>query len=220
MAAEPDRSSPADTPKTKPYAPRLAPDDRREQLLDASLLIAVRRGFNEITMGSVAKACGVTRPVVYSQFRNRHDLVKAMIDREVSGAIDDLDAAIPRSDERIDARTAYMHGVRTFLTAVNRHPERWHIALAPPHGLPVDLRTMVEEQRRRVITEIEHFVLIAGEAMLPEPDLLSLVVVGMMERIATTMIAEPDRLEIERVMAFAETVFDSLWGAAVQQATP
>lgn len=207
-----------DGPRNKPYAPRLPPDDRREQLLDAALRIGVRRGFNEITMGNVAKACGVTRPVVYSQFRNRQDLVRALFDREVAGALTDLDDAIPHDAEAQDPRAAYLHGVRSFLTAVVLHPERWQIALSSPHGIPSEIRDLVEDQRRRVVTELEQFLLISGESSIIEPELLSLVIVGMLERLASTIITDPDRLDIDRVMNFAEMMFDPIWAAASQRA--
>ena len=47
----------------KPYARRLSPEARREQLLDAALRVLVRDGFDQVTIEAIAQEAGVTRPV-------------------------------------------------------------------------------------------------------------------------------------------------------------
>ena len=66
------------SPAKKPYAPRLPAAERREQLLDAAQRIALERGFHAVSVDGVAKACGVTRPVVYGVFEDRTAMLAAL----------------------------------------------------------------------------------------------------------------------------------------------
>ncbi len=54
----------------RPYAPRLPPEQRREQLLDAALCLIVERGYAGVSIEAVARIAGITRPVVYDHFPN------------------------------------------------------------------------------------------------------------------------------------------------------
>src|SRR4051812_18096989 len=47
------------------YAPRVPAAERREQVLDAALVLIDRDGYGAVTMEAVAREIGVTKPVVY-----------------------------------------------------------------------------------------------------------------------------------------------------------
>jgi len=51
--------------RNRPYAPRLLPEQRREQLLDVVLDVIDTDGVASVSMDAVARRAGVTRPVVY-----------------------------------------------------------------------------------------------------------------------------------------------------------
>ncbi|RZI90634.1 MAG: TetR/AcrR family transcriptional regulator, partial [Microbacterium sp.] len=53
----------------RPYAARVSVDVRRDQLMDAALTILVRDGYQAVSIESIAKEAGVTRPVVYGVFK-------------------------------------------------------------------------------------------------------------------------------------------------------
>src|SRR5690242_13726806 len=50
------------------YAPRMAPEQRREQLLDAALSVILEQGYSGVSIEAIARAAGVTRPVIYDHF--------------------------------------------------------------------------------------------------------------------------------------------------------
>ncbi|MEM8608649.1 MAG: TetR/AcrR family transcriptional regulator [Myxococcota bacterium] len=59
---------------------RLRPEDRREQLLRVTSEIIEADGVDMVRIPYVASAAGVTRPVVYKFFPNRHELIKGVLE--------------------------------------------------------------------------------------------------------------------------------------------
>ena len=62
--------------------PRLPPEERRRQLLDAALEVLAEEGFDALTVEAVARRAGLTRPVIYDQFGDLDGLLLALVDRE------------------------------------------------------------------------------------------------------------------------------------------
>jgi AcrR family transcriptional regulator len=58
----------------------LSPDERREQLLRVTSDIIATDGVDNVRIPYVAAAAGVTRPVVYKFFPNRHELIKGVLE--------------------------------------------------------------------------------------------------------------------------------------------
>ena len=61
-------------------AVRLSPEDRRQALLDVTMKIVTEQGVEAVRIPEVARAAGVTRPVVYRFFPNRRALVVAILE--------------------------------------------------------------------------------------------------------------------------------------------
>ena len=61
---------------------RLSPEDRRQQLLDSARSVILERGLSQFTMESLAKAAGVSNPLVYKYFDTRVGLFSALLLRE------------------------------------------------------------------------------------------------------------------------------------------
>lgn len=68
----------------RPRARRLAPAERRERLLDAAEELLRTGGSDALRMDALARAAGVTRPVVYEHFSDRDGLVATLLDRHVA----------------------------------------------------------------------------------------------------------------------------------------
>lgn len=66
--------------ETRTRAPRLPHADRRRALLDAALTLLEVGGSEAVRMDALARAAGVTRPVVYEHFANREALLVALIE--------------------------------------------------------------------------------------------------------------------------------------------
>ena len=79
----------------KRYAPRMAPAQRREQLLDAALEVVLEQGYAGFSIEAIALMVEVTRPVVYDHFPNLEALIHALIEREEHYALSQLAEVVP-----------------------------------------------------------------------------------------------------------------------------
>ena len=59
---------------------RLSPEERQQQLLRVTSDIIATDGIDNVRIPYVAAAAGVTRPVVYKFFPNRHELIKGVLE--------------------------------------------------------------------------------------------------------------------------------------------
>ena len=71
----PSSIRPSDSSRT-----RLSPEDRQQQLLRVTSDIIAADGIDNVRIPYVAAAAGVTRPVVYKFFTNRHELIKGVLE--------------------------------------------------------------------------------------------------------------------------------------------
>lgn len=60
---------------------RLPAAQRKEQLLDTAATLFAERGYAGATTAELAKAAGVTEPIIYRHFSSKKDLFVALIDR-------------------------------------------------------------------------------------------------------------------------------------------
>jgi AcrR family transcriptional regulator len=129
--------------------PRLPPEVRRRELLDAALDAIYEEGFQAVTVEAVVRRAGVTRPVLYDLFGDLDGLLLALIDREEEAALTPLLAimdAAPRDDA--DPEEVLVEGVQAFLEAVRGAPRTWRLVLMPPHGGSPELRERITASRR------------------------------------------------------------------------
>ena len=71
----PPSSRPSDATRT-----RLNPEERQQQLLRVTSDIIAADGIDSVRIPYVAWETGVTRPVVYKFFPNRHELIKGVLE--------------------------------------------------------------------------------------------------------------------------------------------
>lgn len=58
---------------------RLEASERRAQLLETARTVFGERGFSATSMNDIAKAAGVTKPVLYQHFASKHDLFHELL---------------------------------------------------------------------------------------------------------------------------------------------
>ncbi len=195
----------------------MAPEQRREQLIDAALSVIVELGYGGVSIEAIARTAGVTRPVVYDHFPNLARLLHAVIEREERYALDQLDAVVP--DEPGDREPAELlaGGVKRFLDAVISRPATWRIILLPLEGTPSLVRDHVEMNRARVLERIERLVRGAIDANdLPaklDVELTARAVRDLGEEAGRMALTDPQRYSPERYARFVEIVLRMLWSS-------
>jgi AcrR family transcriptional regulator len=197
-------------------------EERRTQLLDAALRIAVDQGFAAVTMDRVARAAGVTRPVVYGLFADSGVLLGALLERETSRARAALAPAlppVPGTDDGVDPDALLVDGIRAYLSAVSDAPDTWRLVLFPVEGAPMELQTAVAAARTDALDQINRLLIwgiAARRGGAPEVgesldvELFARMLVGLSEGAARMVLEEPGVWSVERFTRFTKQMLDAL----------
>lgn len=107
-------------------AAHLGPERRRPQVLDAALKLFLDGGYEGTSMDAVARAAGVTKPVVYACFESKDDLFRSLLAREEETILAEVEGAF-EEDDLADPETTLTNGFTGFLTAVDKRPEVYRL---------------------------------------------------------------------------------------------
>ncbi len=140
------------------YAARMPPARRREELLDAALGVILEQGYSGVSIEAIARAAGVTRPVVYDHYPNLGRLLQALIEREENYALAQLAQIFPPDPGASEPVDVLAGGVRRFLDAVASRPDTWRIILLPLEGTPAMVRHHVETNRARTLEQVQSLI--------------------------------------------------------------
>jgi AcrR family transcriptional regulator len=189
---------------------------RREQLLEAALDIALERGFHAVSVDAVARACAVTRPVVYSVFEDRSALLTALADRAEERALEQLGPvfpALPGRGDGPDPDELLVQGIAAYLSAVAADPRTWRVVLLPPEGAPAELVARTDQHRRVLLRQLRALLdwglsRRGGPAL--DPDLFARAVFTLAEGAARLVLADPERWQVDAFIDFSRTAMAAL----------
>jgi AcrR family transcriptional regulator len=194
-----------DRPRRK-YAPRLPRDERRTQLLDAALSVLGDCQLHELSMEAVARAAGIGKPVLYTAFRSRSDLVAALLHREHQLGMAQVLAAIPTDLSVVGPTGAYRAAVSAFLGAVLDHPARWRLILTVPDIAPREYRDSLRHARSSILAQAEPLARLAA-SLQPhlaalDPALLAHTLLSFAEMLGRLAVSDPDTYTRRRLEEF------------------
>jgi AcrR family transcriptional regulator len=197
-------------PGRRRYAPRMAPAERREQLIDAALEVILEQGYGGVSIEAIARRAGVTRPVVYDHFPNLGRLLHAVVEREERISLQQLEQVVPDDPGGRDPAELVATGVRRFLEAVASRPATWRIILLPLEGTPSIVRDHVETNRARTQERIARLVSWALEREeLPsdlDVELTARAIRVLGEDAGRTLLTDPGSYPPERYERFVRAV--------------
>ena len=193
----------------------MPPAQRREQLIDAALSVILEQGYGGVSIEAVARAAGVTRPVVYDHFPNLPQLLHALVEREERYSLEQLEDVVPldaRSREPVEVLAG---AVRAFLDAVKDRPTTWRLILLPLDGTPQLVRDHVTVNRARILERIETLVRWAIErGQLPadlDAELAARTLRDLGEEAGRTVLTDPERFSPDRYERFVQMVLHLIW---------
>jgi AcrR family transcriptional regulator len=192
------------------YAPRLPREQRREQLLDAAMTVLGGCQLHELSMEAVAEAAGVGKPVLYTAFRTRAELVSALLRREHQRGLEQVRAAMP-DDLTVQGPTgAYAATVSAFLRVVLENPARWRLILTVPDSAPREYRGALRRARGSILEQAENLAK-AGIALDPrltdlDPVLLGHTMLSFAEMLGRLAINDPETFPRQRLEDFAASM--------------
>ena len=199
------------------YAPRMPPEQRREQLVDAALSVILEQGYGGVSIEAIARAAGVTRPVIYDHFPNLGTLLHALIEREERYSREQLELVVPDDPGDSDPVEVLAGSVRRFLDAVTARPVTWRIILLPLDGTPAIVRQHVETHRAKILERIERLVRWAiNRNELPsdlDVELTARAIRDLGEEAGRMVLTDPKRYSPDRYERFVQSVMKLLSAA-------
>jgi AcrR family transcriptional regulator len=201
------------SPRTRRRTPRLPPEVRREQVLDAALGLISEHGYQAASMEAIARAMGITKPVVYDAFADRGALLRALLQREENRAMEALGAVLP-SDLAGDPDELLVNGITAFLHAVIANPPTWRLILMPAGETPPVVRAHVEAGRATVYEQLHVLIRWGLERRTGlgdvDAELAARMLIAVGEQAARLALTDPEHYSPERFATFASTLLQAL----------
>jgi AcrR family transcriptional regulator len=138
---------------TTPRHSRLAPAQRREQILDAANALFAERAYDDVSIEDIASCAGVTRGLVHHYFGGRNDVYIALLERLGVQREQQLASPVGRS-----ARARVADTVSRWLDWTEQNPTIWLATIA--HGEDIadpEVRRVVADLVRRAVALLTTF---------------------------------------------------------------
>ncbi|BCK58049.1 TetR/AcrR family transcriptional regulator [Nocardia wallacei] len=192
------------------YAPRLPPEQRREQVLDAALAVLGRVELHELSMEAVAQAAGVGKPVLYTVFNTRAELVSALLERERERGLEQVADTLPADLVGADPVVAASAAVETFVGVVLENPTRWRLILTSPGSAPDEYRAALRSSRTGIFAQAEALVRMGATLDPRWADVDSALLVNALLTVAEMLgrlaVSEPDEYPRQRLEDFVRSI--------------
>jgi AcrR family transcriptional regulator len=196
-------------------ATRMTARARRGQLLDVTAEIVVAQGFQAVSIQSVARKAGISRPIVYEHFGDLGGLLTALIEREIERALEQVSQTTPEDLTGGDPLELMLEGLRGYLDAVERHPHTWRLVLMAPEGAPELLRTLIIDGRAAILEKLARAVrpglTPAGET--PDAELTARVLSAVSDEYARLLLTDPGRFPLQRLLTHARWYLELLFAS-------
>lgn len=187
-------------------------DGRREQLLDVTAEIIAERGFAAVSVQSVSRRAGVSRPIVYEHFGGLHGMLEDLIERETARALEQVRQTALGDLSKGDPIEIMLESLSTYLDVVAHHPTTWQLVLMPPEGAPELLRKGILQGRATVLRHLQKAVspgsMPGNES--PDPEMTARMLSAIADEYARLVLIDPVRFSPERLLIHARWLLGHL----------
>ena len=168
-------------------APRLAPEERRRQLLDVACVEFAERGFHATSMDDLATAAGVTKPVFYQHFESKRALFVSVLE-DVGGRLLEVLTAATTSVETGRARVE--QGFAAYFGFVEDDRAAFRLLFGASARNDPEFADLVDRVLNDAAAAVSTLIEIHGS---PEHrQVLAHAIVGMAEGISRHALTDPD----------------------------
>lgn len=74
-------------------------EEARNQIIAAALTIAAKNGWDEVTLDAIAQHVGVTKPALYSYFKNRDELLHEVVLEVILNIRNEIETIVTKGDD-------------------------------------------------------------------------------------------------------------------------
>lgn len=188
---------------------RLSAERREVQLLDIAENLFTEHGYEGVTMEDIARAAGVSRPIVYQHLGSKDGAFVACVRR----ARQQFEEAIAASISPVfgDLSARIQAGGNVYFDLIANNPKRWSLLFATSASLEGHLADQLYTLRAGTIAAIAVAVKqYAPDATKEATDAFAHIVSGIGEQLGRWWLANP-KISRKRVMSYYVT---SIEGAA------
>ena len=139
--------------KARKRAAHLGPERRRPEVLDAALKLFLEHGYEGTSMEAVARAAGVTKPVVYACFAGKDELFRALLAREEERILAEIKSAFEGADVRSPEETL-IEGYSGFLRAVADSPDVYRLIFLGEGGGNTAVARRIQRGREALVDQL------------------------------------------------------------------
>jgi AcrR family transcriptional regulator len=180
---------------------RVPREIRTQQLLDIAEELFIARGFAATSIEDIARAAGVTRPIVYGHFGDKEGVYLACVRRARSAFQQALVEKVGAGGEPLDL---LRRGCEVLIGWLERDPAKWKLLFASGALQPGDYASELEQLRFETIGQIAALL----RASMPAAESLRVeacahAISGIGERLGHWWLANPDMSRAE-VLAHME----------------
>jgi AcrR family transcriptional regulator len=177
----------AETPPVGRWSSEKRRGARREEILDATLELLARDGYESVSMQKVAAAARTSKETLYSWFGDKAGLFEALVTREAQAMNDELTAALAAGDRTAGTREVLVRFGADVLTlllgprslTINR------AAIAAASTNPELGRILAAKGRETTRPLVQRFLTaehLAGRLRLPDPAEAFEILMGLLVR--------------------------------------
>ncbi len=178
---------------------------RREQIIDVTAKLVADDGFPAVSIESVSRAAGISRPIVYEHFGDLHGLLEAVIERETTRAAAQVSETTLADLSDGDPVELMLESLRAYLYAVRDHPTTWRLVLMAPEGAPALLRESIASGRALVLQRLTQAVepALLHDRRQPDAELTARVLSAISDEYARLVLTDPEAFGPERLVEHA-----------------
>ena len=143
-------------------ASRMTGVQRRRRILDVAADLFAARGYHSTSVGEIAAAAGITKPVLYDHFTSKRRLFVELME-SIRDELTSRGAAAMSADAPIEVRIRA--AIEAFFDYVEERPAAARVLLVTPRGEPelIEATRLVQSQATATLTAL----LLAEPMLLP-----------------------------------------------------
>jgi AcrR family transcriptional regulator len=180
--------------------------ERRAQLLEVARKVFGRYGFHTVTMDTVAKEAGVTKPILYDHFPSKRDLYLALLEADLANLRERLHDALDRSAGN---RERIRGSFQAYFDFVDEHAEGFRLLMQEATGPERQFREMVGQLRSEIMGRVTEIIVRESKGSIDRSD-AEVVALGLIGMVETTAQRSPGARKPERRRA-VDTLVKLAW---------